>query len=57
MSKLPKIELEHLPKRDAVARLRMAYACLEQGWQEHCRMVEQEAAKATMEPEKKEEGS
>jgi hypothetical protein len=58
MSKLPKIHLEHLPKRDAVARLRMAYACLEQGWQTHCRKVEQEAVKTTKEPrEKKEESS
>jgi len=31
MSKLPKIQLERLPKRDALVRLRAAYACLEQG--------------------------
>ncbi|MBS1251520.1 MAG: hypothetical protein MAG451_00553 [Anaerolineales bacterium] len=32
MSKPPTIHLERLPKRDAVARLRAAYACLERGW-------------------------
>jgi hypothetical protein len=28
----PKIELERLPKRDAVTRLRAVYAGLERGW-------------------------
>ncbi len=28
----PKIQLERLPKRDAVTRLRTVYACLERGW-------------------------
>lgn len=32
MSKPLKIHLERLPKRDAVARLRAAYAYLEKGW-------------------------
>lgn len=32
MSKLFKVHLERLPKRDAVARLRAAYASLERGW-------------------------
>jgi hypothetical protein len=32
MSKSLKIHLERLPKRDAVARLRAAYVCLERGW-------------------------
>jgi hypothetical protein len=40
-----------------VARLRMAYACLEQGWQEYCRRVEQEAAAMTTTESKKEEES
>lgn len=34
MSKLPKVKTEHLPKRDAVARLRAVYAFLERGWKE-----------------------
>jgi len=38
MSKSPKIQLERLPKRDAVVRLRAAYACLEQGWHK-CRQT------------------
>ena len=33
MSKPPKIRLERLPNRDAVIRLRTAYACLERGLQ------------------------
>jgi hypothetical protein len=33
MSKPREIYLERLPKRDAVTRLRAAYACLERGWQ------------------------
>jgi hypothetical protein len=33
MSKPPRIRLERLPKRDAVVRLRAAYACLERSWQ------------------------
>ena len=32
MSKPRKVHLERLPKRDAVARLRAAYASLERGW-------------------------
>ena len=32
MSRPLKIHLERLPKRDAVARLRAAYASLERGW-------------------------
>ena len=34
MSKLPKVKTERVPKRDAVARLRAVYICLERGWQE-----------------------
>ena len=43
MSKLPKVQLERLPKRDALARLRAVYACLERGWQERCREAERQA--------------
>ena len=28
----PQIQLERLPKRDAVTRLRAVYACLARGW-------------------------
>ena len=43
MSKLPKIQLERLPKRDAVVRLRAVYACLEQGWKERRRAADRQA--------------
>lgn len=42
MSKLPKIQLERLPKRDAVARLRTLYAYLERGWQERHRAADRQ---------------
>lgn len=44
MSKAPKIQMERLSKRDAVARLRAVYACLERGWQERRRETERETA-------------
>jgi len=53
MSKLPQIQLERLPKRDALVRLRAAYACLEQGGHKrHQTADRQPAAKP-----KQEEGS
>jgi hypothetical protein len=42
MSAPPKIRLERLPKRDAVARLRAMYALLERGWQAGQRAVRQQ---------------
>lgn len=42
MSKPRKIRLERLPKRDAVARLRAAYACLERGWRTGRRDADQQ---------------
>lgn len=44
MSKAPKVEMERLPKRDAVARLRAVYACLERGWQERQRTADEQNA-------------
>ena len=52
MSKSPKVQLKRLPKRDAVARLRAVYACLERGWQEH----HQVANRQTISKPKQEEG-
>ncbi|MFH1633537.1 MAG: hypothetical protein ABIG63_05945 [Chloroflexota bacterium] len=51
MSKTPKIQLERLPKRDAVARLRAVYACLERSWQV-CRCAADR--QRTAQPEKEE---
>jgi hypothetical protein len=42
MSKPIEIHLERLPKRDAVARLRAAYACLERGWQARRRAADRQ---------------
>ncbi len=53
MCKSPKIQLERYPKRDAVARLRAVYACLERGWQER----RQTADRQTAPKPKQEEGS
>jgi hypothetical protein len=36
--------MERLPKRDAVARLRAAFACLERGWQERQTAKQQTAS-------------
>lgn len=44
MSKSPKIRLERLPKRDALARLRAAYACLDKDWQKGRRIVDRQPA-------------
>ena len=44
MSKSPKIQLERLPKRDAMARLRAVYACLERGWKERRHAADRQAA-------------
>lgn len=52
MSKLPKVKTERLPKRDAVARLRAVYICLERGWQER-----QTTDQQTVSKPKPEEGS
>ncbi len=38
----PKIQLERLPKRDAVTRLQTVYACLERGWRARQREANQE---------------
>ncbi len=43
MSKSPKVQMERLPKRDAVARLRAVYAYLEQGRKEQRRAADQQA--------------
>jgi len=43
MSRSPKVQMERLPKRDAVARLRAVYACLERGWQERRQAAERRA--------------
>ena len=52
MSAPPKIQLERLPKRDAVIRLRAVYACLERGWQARRQVVVQQTeAKSTEEEE------
>ena len=52
MSKSPKVELERLPKRDAVARLRAVYACLDRGWQKcHLAADGQNASKSKQEEE------
>jgi hypothetical protein len=45
MSAPPKIQLERLPKRDAVIRLRAVYACLERGWRRRQRIAEQSSQK------------
>ena len=42
MSAPPKIRLERLPKRDAVPRLRAAYALLERGWQARQRTAKEQ---------------
>lgn len=42
MSKPRKVHLERLPKRDAVAKLRAAYACLERGWRVRRRDVDRQ---------------
>ncbi len=52
MSKSPKVQTERLPKRDAIARLRAVYACLERGWQERQAADGQTASRL-----KQEEGS
>ncbi len=44
MSTSLEIRLERLPKRDALARLRAAYACLERGWQMRRRAADQQTA-------------
>ena len=48
---LPKIKLERLPKRDAVARLRAVYACLERGWRARQRVVHQQTKRETIQQE------
>lgn len=53
MSKPLKIHLERLPKRDAVARLRAAYARLEQGWR--ARRAADRYPQATSKQEQEEE--
>lgn len=47
----PKIQLERLPKRDAVARLRAVYACLKRGWQARQRVVHQQTKRETIQQE------
>lgn len=44
MSESPKIQLERLPKRDAIARLRAVYACLERSRQARRRAVDRQTA-------------
>jgi hypothetical protein len=44
MSASSKIQMERLPKRDAIARLRAVYACLERGWQERHRAADRQTA-------------
>jgi hypothetical protein len=52
MSKPPKIRLKRLPKRDAVIRLRAAYACLERGWRTRQQVADrQNKTKSTQEEE------
>lgn len=52
MSRPPKICLERLPKRNAVIRLRAAYACLERGWRMRQQVADRRTkAKSTQEEE------
>jgi hypothetical protein len=53
MSRPLKIHLERLPKRDAVVRMRAAYAYLEKGWRDRRRAADQQAESLS----KQEEGS
>jgi hypothetical protein len=48
---LPKIQMERLPKRDAIARLRAVYACLERGWRARQRVLDQQAKRETIRQE------
>ncbi len=50
MSKPCEIYLERLPKRDAVTRLRAAYACLERSWQAR-RSADERRSQSTSEQE------
>jgi len=52
MSKAPQIQLERLPKRDAVARLRAVYACLERSRQVRRRVT---GRQRSAQPEKEED--
>jgi hypothetical protein len=52
MSNPRKVHLERLPKRDAVARLRAAYACLEQGWRIRRRAVDRQTGSRSKQEEK-----
>lgn len=53
MSTPPKIRMERLAKRDAVARLRAVYALLEQGWQTRQRVTDQQAKTESTRKEKR----
>ncbi len=52
MSKPLEIHLERLPKRDAVARLRAAYTCLERGWRVRRRAADRQTKSTSKQEEK-----
>ena len=47
----PQIQLERLPKRDAVTRLRAVYAGLDRGWQARQREENQQTKTETIQQE------